>query len=103
MSKEDKRQGVPSVSDRRRTDQDPERKPKSKKNTKRWCKGKVGREHVGEIVLNPIWGKSDCGEVRWWPGRWSCYHMLACKNCGKRIQWGLRVAECPVWLERGKS
>lgn len=100
MSKYDKQEGILPPRDQKRLDQDPERKPKSKKNTKRWCKGKVGREHVGEIALNPIWGKSDCGERSWWPGRWACYHMLACKNCGKRLQWALRVQECPVYLER---
>jgi hypothetical protein len=93
MSKEDKRQGVPSVSDRRRTDQDPERKPKAKKDTKRWCKGKVGREHVGEIVFNPIWGNPSCGPS--WGNRWFCHHAEICKNCGKRIRWSVGKGECP--------
>jgi hypothetical protein len=104
MSKEDKREGIPSVSDRRRTDQDPERKPKSKKDTKRWCKGKVGREHVGEIVYNPMWGNPVCGVSTWMKHskRWSCHHMDACKNCGKRLRWSITLEECPTYQERGK-
>lgn len=102
MSKHDKQEGILPPRDQKRLDQDPERKPRAKKNTKRWCKGKVGREHVPEVVINPMWGNPNCGESSWWPGRWSCHHMRACKNCGKRIQWALRVTECPTWKEQAR-
>ena len=46
---------------------------RSKKNTKRWCKGKVGREHVpGE------WGTRR-GMHYWWE--------KPCQNCGKILDY----------------
>ena len=40
---------------------------RSKKDKKRWCKGKVGVEHEVEVIY------------KWW---FSCHR---CKNCGKWI------------------
>jgi hypothetical protein len=39
-----------------------------KKNTKRWCKGKVGREHKFELVQQRFWTLhkcSVCGKQEW--------------------------------------
>lgn len=96
MSKEDKQAGILRPRDQRRIDQDPERRSKSKKNTKRWCKGKVGREHVPEIRFNEMWRSLDrkCGaRVRFWGG--GCYHEEACSGCGKILRWALPWGECP--------
>lgn len=61
-------------------------KHKSKKNTARWCKGKVGREHDPKAS-------------------WSKYYWVnACTNCGKQLDyyftsWLLRDDEAPPkWL-----
>ncbi|MDE2105257.1 MAG: hypothetical protein KGL39_48980 [Patescibacteria group bacterium] len=76
----------------------PDRQPTpGKKDTKNWCKGKVGREHVVEIVLPTnmnAWSKK-CGPSRWLPYPWSyCHHVEACKACGKHLRH-LTWAECP--------
>lgn len=53
-------------------------KHRSKKNTKRWCKGKVGKEH------QPVWvGRQD---------RLSIWLKYTCQECGKILDhwwsWG---------------
>lgn len=76
-----------------------------RKKTKRWCRGKVGREHVTEIVMNPATSylfpigtaRSRCHESTWMPTRWSCGHIERCVNCGKHVRWTLPRDECPVW------
>ncbi len=49
-------------------------KPRSKKDTKRWCKGKPGREHQYDIVKIDrfTWARSFVW-IDW-----------KCKNCGRR-------------------
>lgn len=74
-----------SVSDRRRTDQTPERHGRARKNTKRWCKGKVGREHVTEIRMENWYGRDYvCGPSRWL-NRWLCWEIVTCTVCGKHL------------------
>ena len=94
-----------------------EREPKGKKkNTKRWCKGKVGREHEWHIVYdknyNPHnkWHQCRWVSVNWRPlppkkkpgPMWWCFHQWACKNCGKlsdhhKHGWhgGVGFDDCP--------
>lgn len=43
--------------------------PSKRKDTKKWCKGKVGREH------NYEWGDDNYGSLH--------YRTLRCLNCGK--------------------
>lgn len=75
---------------------------KKKKNTKRWCKGKVGREHVPEITKSnygygmickyPSWTIRGSGErVK----VYICWHQKSCKVCGKVLEWTLYKDECP--------
>jgi hypothetical protein len=78
-----------------------------RKNTRRWCKGVVGREHQPGIELRPWYG----GKCGWRPlygrggmvikGEWSCQHAEVCGACGKilRDKYGLTKSECPVWRE----
>lgn len=74
----------------------------TRKNTKRWCKGKVGREHVLE------WGKDHwfmshkygCRWMKDWDGaiKYRCYHTRVCKNCSKILERGIydQIGEkCP--------
>lgn len=81
-----------------------------RKNTKKWCKGKVGREHVEVIELDEkhygyrrAWGKEiRCGEVMtYYPsGRKACYHHVICENCGKELKY--KPQTCPTTgLETG--
>lgn len=96
MSKDEKREGVMRARDVRRIDQDPERLTgKSKqKNTKRWCKGKVGREHKPALVLRSMWGHRTCDPTS--TSRWfGCYHQEVCGYCGKVLRWSIPRKECP--------
>lgn len=94
MTKEDKDAGILRPRDQKRIDRDPEKYGKSKKNTRRWCKGVVGRKHERVTSFDPIWGDRECGPSSWMPNRWSCYHRISCSQCGKEIKWGLGK-ECP--------
>lgn len=49
-------------------------KPAKKKNTKRWCRGKVGVEHVLECVKKEYYS---C----------SVFYVHACTTCGKELAW----------------
>lgn len=91
-----------------------EREPKGKKkNTKRWCKGKVGREHEWIIVYDKNYNPhSKWHKCRWVNERypslkkpglvWWCFHQWACKKCGKlsdhhKHGWhgGVGFDDCP--------
>lgn len=92
-----------------------------KKNTRRWCRGKVGREHEPEIRYTKwhdssvaagfergcVWvpfyryrRSEDGGRTReisrWW---WSCQHELGCSVCGKILVARLG-RKCPEFRER---
>lgn len=45
----------------------------AKKNTKKWCKGVVGREHVVVTEVKNI-------------GRWG-YSIIVCSTCGKHVKY----------------
>jgi hypothetical protein len=63
---------------------------RTRKSTKRWCKGVVGREHQPELRLDPrvaSWGGT-CKPLSWQPPRrdqpaWYCVHHVICTECGK--------------------
>jgi hypothetical protein len=79
---------------------------KSRKNTRRWCKGKPGREHVLIVRKNPRWGFTECGirsSYTWLTQKWYCTHEEVCQSCGKRLRWSLPVAECPDWIRQKKE
>lgn len=92
---------------------------RARKDRRRWCKGKVGIEHMPEMrvgksgqYMRDRYGPSNphaaCGwyeghawswvdGVRHWLGQgeffWSCKHDYVCANCGKILR---RVGrECP--------
>lgn len=78
-----------------------------KKKTAKWCKGKVGIEHVTEIVINHnfngklrvcdwrrIWTRRG-GVVQLWRWQYSCVHARKCVNCGKYVDWRVDPEECP--------
>lgn len=81
------------------------RPQRAKKDTKRWCKGHAGREHVPQTE-RPKWTTRPCelkGDSSWWPSRtssipdddWRCNHQLVCVNCGKILEYFLDAALCP--------
>jgi hypothetical protein len=78
----------------------------ARKKTAKWCKGKVGREHESELVINHNVVRLECGWFRhrawmqqawhWRPYHYSCIHSYRCKNCGKYLEWVLKdVTQCP--------
>lgn len=77
-------------------DEDSGKPPRSKKNTKRWCRGKQGREHITEIQRYEKYGmKTQCGPSRWGVEGWACQHVVVCVECGKILKmWGVGYA-CP--------
>lgn len=97
--------------DKRKDDlrEDVIRQTNKRKKTGRWCRGKVGTEHVTEIVVNHNWSvKTTCGwqalyHYRSWDGRdkelvrwhYSCRHSLKCTNCGKYVVYFLKSDMCP--------
>ena len=85
-----------------------ERWPAKRKNTKLWCKGKVGRKHVPVIEKRMPFGKADepCGwfNPHWPPNLskpiWRCFHITVCATCGKHLDkfqhwWGGVGEACP--------
>jgi hypothetical protein len=74
-----------------------------KKNTKEWCRGKVGRHHEVEVRRVPHLGHdTDCH--RWPYGDefskiWLCYHEIHCVNCGKILKHTLGD-DCPDWTAK---
>ena len=73
------------------------RRPRARKNTRRWCRGKVGVEHTPEIQSDHR-GLGPCrvppGWARW-RSTWWCHHVERCSECGKTLRHSLDVGECP--------
>lgn len=95
-------------------DPDPARKAPSKKDTKHWCKGKPGIEHIAQLTLDmdtPEWRKHACRWKAYWDWRkkhtwvigWTCGHHEECARCGKILRYtcDLTRAECPVYPGTG--
>jgi hypothetical protein len=87
-------------------------KPKGKKNTKRWCKGKVGVEHQPVInMTNYYYAKcnkpnylitsreysfeDEVRNPRFFSRIWSCCHQIQCQMCGKILEHYLAWYDCP--------
>lgn len=78
--------------------------PSRRKDTRLWCKGKVGRAHIYALRIGkhtPPGAK--CHEqprerelLPDWLARdgWVCYHERYCRVCG-RIDWANRDWVCP--------
>lgn len=93
--------------DARHTKSDPRAKPEpTKKNTKKWCKGKVGREHVG-VCRDFAEVKRLATDIKGRPIE-LCkgWKVLVCDNCGKELDtyyppsalWGRSVPK-PDWVK----
>lgn len=79
----------------------------AKKDKRRWCRGKVGVEHVTEIVEDRWAGRGcrgyDIGKWVRYDDRkewvivdqgWMCCHIEQCVNCGKKMRHIPRE-QCP--------
>ena len=80
------------------------RPQRARKDTKHWCKGKVGREHKPELIVHHAYSSimMRCHELKWmtWSGQWSCRHAFKCTACGKYTKTWLTREECPTWQEQ---
>lgn len=97
MSKVDKDEGILKPRDVYVDDTTPVRRQPAKKDTKRWCKGKVGREHQIETALDPAsaaWQR-ECQWNRGWAEFLACRHVKRCIVCSKIVQRWLPKEECP--------
>lgn len=81
-----------------------------KKNTREWCRGKVGRHHAVEVRVNPqivemnVRASKGVPACHWFPfgdenarperGIWICHHQIHCVNCGKILSHALGD-DCP--------
>ena len=92
---------------------------RSRKDRRRWCRGKSGVEHTPEVRLS----RASLYMATRWPGRercewrhgwkrvdgkavpdcenwhWTCGHELGCSTCGKVLTPHLRM-NCPHFQER---
>ena len=81
-----------------------------RKKTAKWCKGKVGVEHVTEIVVNHNYSRPTCGWrpiytrrtgiVQIWRWHYSCIHSRKCTTCGKYVEYYIDAEECPQFVPR---
>jgi hypothetical protein len=89
------------------------RQVNKRKPTNKWCKGKVGREHTPELVINhnytrPGWtcGWKEImawrnGERGHWKWHYSCKHSYRCTTCGKYTEdWLKNKEECPEFTPK---
>lgn len=90
------------------------RQTNKRKSTARWCKGKEGREHVPELVVNHNYNRGNRWTCRWqevmryhnherqhWRWYYFCRHSYKCVNCGKYTEDRLKnVEECPEYTPR---
>lgn len=76
------------------------RPQRGKKNTRKWCRGKVGTPHRVEVVRHHYY--SHTVPCHWWQGyvkrSWVCYHAQRCTVCGKYLLENLR-SECPEFKD----
>jgi len=80
---------------------EPRQRPqRARKNTRRWCKGKIGVDHVLEVRLSKHatspWrnGTPPCYRADWSRKNWWCNHERYCTRCGKIVVPSLNDA-CP--------
>lgn len=77
-------------------------KPRAKKDTKQWCRGKFGVVHAPVIVRRTGWQAiAGCRPAEpWilkvWPEQtWRCVHRECCARCGKVLRSSILKTECP--------
>jgi hypothetical protein len=76
-----------------------------RKNTKKWCRGKVGVEHQPVLVFDSrqAYLAEDCLAFKARVQRWGnalkwCLHVKECAKCGKITEHSVQASECPTIL-----
>lgn len=69
---------------------------RAKKDTRRWCGGRPGREHQPEIRSRAKrYGLAvDCGWAAHNPAQWECWEERYCGVCGKVLEPSLSSGDC---------
>lgn len=80
------------------TGDEPVRRRPARKDTRRWCKGKPGSEHV-PVIERPYDRPCERDERFSWAI--GCNHHEVCATCGKVLRWSIDYAECPDLTEDG--
>jgi hypothetical protein len=78
-----------------------------KKNTRKFCKGKIGKPHIG-VMRMQRWSFGVCRVSEYFyyntensrKLRWTCNHEEVCANCGKILNWRPDVYDCPTYIEQ---
>lgn len=85
----------------------PRKGKNTRKDTKKWCRGKEGKPHTPILVMqhySPNWvcTPHTYTEGRRWPD-WGtgCRHMEICAECGKQLRWSIPQSECPTIRTNG--
>lgn len=91
----DWKQGAARRRDTRQA-KDPEPRPLggSKRDTKRWCRGKVGVEHTSECRVY-VETKGHVGRMGSALKRW---RVLVCTTCGKELATWFGHGDKPAWV-----
>lgn len=83
------------------------RPQRAKKDTRKWCRGKVGLKHRPEVVINHTAISQQCQWVEykvWQTGevvrRWQCRHSIRCSGCSKYLHYFMRAEDCPTYREQ---
>lgn len=85
-----------------------EHNPKTYKQTKKWCRGKINVPHVTHLVIDKSgWRQNCCGWIRWNSSEpekfWRCCHIEQCINCGKILKHFIVSKECPDYPDVADS
>jgi hypothetical protein len=80
-------------------------RPGNHKSTKKWCKGKLGKQHKVELVVPPNipgWKREGCRWASWQCKDgyrfYLCNHVWICTECGKHVKDTKRT-DCPDFHE----
>ena len=78
--------------------------PRAKKDTRSWCKGKVGVPHQPVVNRQSFGQGRPCRQPPAWFSmqfrrgnhrQWWCYHQVVCRICGKILVHQLDWRFCP--------
>lgn len=89
----------------------------ARKNTRKWCRGKVGVAHTPVITLDKGWtGFMDRFVIerprcRWWPSMWRgekgldyrCGHRRTCAACKKVLDRYIEPKFCPDYAPKPET
>lgn len=74
-----------------------------RKNTKKWCRGKVGVEHQSMLVFDVrrAYLSVDCLDFKARVEKWGndlnwCLHIEECQKCGKITEHTVQAVRCPT-------